>query len=560
MGIPSFFSYIVKNHPSIIKRYVKDVLKVDNLYLDCNSIIYDAYNKMEFDKLTESVAMSIIRRVISKIEEYVSVIQPSKTVIIAFDGVAPVAKLEQQRSRRYKSWYQNETSKTIFKKDKDDAWNTTAITPGTKFMSELNEIISKHFDIDSCSKLNVSNILVSGSNHVGEGEHKLFDYIRSNPDKHMKETTIIYGLDADLIMLSINHLPICPNIYLFRETPHFIQSIDSSLEPDANYFMDIPELTKAIVAHMNNDRVLTLEQQKNKVYDYIFLCFFLGNDFLPHFPALNIRTGGVDKMMNAYRATIGSNENSRANDKSNNDVEYLTPVEYLTDGKKINWRNVRKVIQFLANSEEEFIIKEHRSRNNKERQMLPNVTPEDKFKRFEATPIYEREMEYYINPVKPFWQSRYYRGLFGIKSDSKGEQRRDIAINYLQGLEWTMKYYTTGCPDWRWRYKYNYPPLLEDLIQYVPLFDTEFVPNKPINPVSEIIQLCYVLPRSSLNLLPKPLYYELIKRYDHWYKGNCDFVWAYCKYFWESHVEMNEIDINELERFIADFNKKDALR
>jgi 5'-3' exonuclease len=204
----------------------------------------------------------------------VSIIQPSKTVIIAFDGVAPVAKLEQQRSRRYKSWYQNETTKTIFKKDKDDAWNTTAITPGTKFMSELNEIISKHFDTDSCAKLNVSNILVSGSNHVGEGEHKLFDYIRLNPAKHMKETTIIYGLDADLIMLSINHLPICPNIYLFRETPHFIQSIDSSLEPDANYFMDIPELTKAIVAHMNNDRVLTLEQQKNKVYDYIFLCFF----------------------------------------------------------------------------------------------------------------------------------------------------------------------------------------------------------------------------------------------------------------------------------------------
>ena len=558
MGIPYMFNFIVKNYPSIIKRYVKDVLKVDNLYLDCNSIIYDAYNKMEFDNLTETVAMSIIRRVISKIEEYVSIIQPSKTVIIAFDGVAPVAKLEQQRSRRYKSWYQNETTKTIFKKDKDDAWNTTAITPGTKFMSELNEIISKHFDTDSCSKLNVSNILVSGSNHVGEGEHKLFDYIRLNPAKHMKETTIIYGLDADLIMLSINHLPICPNIYLFRETPHFIQSIDSSLEPDANYFMDIPELTKAIVAHMNNDRVLTLEQQKNKVYDYIFLCFFLGNDFLPHFPALNIRTGGVDKMMNAYRATIGSNEKNGSNEL--NEKEHLNTVEYLTDGKKINWRNVRKVVQFLANSEEEFIIKEHRSRNNKERQMLPNMTPEDKFKRFEATPIYEREMEHYINPVKPFWQTRYYRGLFGIKSDSKGEQKRDIAINYLQGLEWTMKYYTTGCPDWRWRYKYNYPPLLEDLIQYVPLFDTEFVPNKPINPVSEIIQLCYVLPRSSLNLLPKPLYYELIKRYDHWYKGNCDFVWAYCKYFWESHVEMNEIDINELERFIADFNKKDALR
>jgi len=160
MGIPFFFNFIVKNHPSIIKKYVKDVLKVDNLYLDCNSIIYDAYSKMEFDKLTESVAISIIRRVIIKIEDYISVIQPSQTVIIAFDGVAPVAKLEQQRSRRYKSWYQNEVSKMIFKKETDDAWNTTAITPGTKFMAELNEFVSNHFNKETSTKLSVNKIIV----------------------------------------------------------------------------------------------------------------------------------------------------------------------------------------------------------------------------------------------------------------------------------------------------------------------------------------------------------------------------------------------------------------
>jgi len=210
MGIPFFFTHIIKNYPYIIKKYFKDVLKVDNLYLDCNSIIYDAYSKMEFDKLTESVAISIIRRVILKIEEYISIVNPSKTVIIAFDGVAPVAKLEQQRSRRYKSSYQNQISRMIFKKEKDDPWNTTAITPGTKFMTELNIMVTEHFNPEITNKFNLHNIIVSGSNNIGEGEHKLFDYIRSNPEKHSTETTIIYGLDADLIMLSINHLPICP--------------------------------------------------------------------------------------------------------------------------------------------------------------------------------------------------------------------------------------------------------------------------------------------------------------------------------------------------------------
>ena len=238
MGIPSYFSYIVKNHPKIIKKYFKDVLKVDNLYLDCNSIIYDAYSKMTFEKMDETIGKSIIRQVIAKIEYYIGIVEPQKTVIIAFDGVAPVAKLEQQRQRRYKSAYQNEISRQIFKKTASDPWNTAAITPGTIFMSELNTMIQEYFSLEKYSKEPL-NILVSGSNKPGEGEHKLFDYIRINPEKHASESTVIYGLDADLIMLSINHLPICPQIYLFRETPHFIQSIDSSLEPDANYFLDI---------------------------------------------------------------------------------------------------------------------------------------------------------------------------------------------------------------------------------------------------------------------------------------------------------------------------------
>ena len=533
MGIPSYFSFIVKNYPHIIKKYTKDVLNVDNLYLDCNSIIYDAYNRMEFDKLTETVTVSIIKQVILKIEEYISIIQPSKTVMVAFDGVAPVAKLEQQRERRYKSWYQSEISRMIFNKTTEDPWNTTAITPGTKFMADLDNMVTKHFNKSVCNRFKVNEIIISSSDKVGEGEHKLFSHIRLFPDKHSTETTIIYGLDADLIMLSINHLPICPNIYLFRETPHFIQSIDSSLEPNSHYFLDIPEFAKVLTKYMNNDKELTTQQQKNKLYDYILLCFFLGNDFLPHFPALNIRTGGIDKLINAYKATIGeSNLN-------------------LTDGKTIFWGNVRKIVEHLANQEEEFIIKEHYSRNNKEKRKLPETTPEEKFKQFELTPLYNREMEHFINPVKPYWQSRYYRGLFGIKSDSNGEQTRDIAINYLQGLEWTMKYYTFGCVDWRWRYKYNYPPLLQDLIRFIPLFNTEFVSAKTINPVSKIVQLCYVLPRQSLNLVPNKLYFELIRQHDDWYKGNCDFVWAYCRYFWEAHVEMNDIDINELEQFIA---------
>jgi 5'-3' exonuclease len=534
MGIPYMFSYIVKNHAHIIKKFTASTMQVNNLYLDCNSIIYDAVHNIDFTKLVESDIDTIIRAVCSKIDEYISILSPDNTIFIAFDGVAPVAKLEQQRSRRYKSLYQNTISRSIYKDTKPDPWNTTAITPGTVFMKKLNDKIKEVYKSTSTNnkKYNVAKIIVSCSDECGEGEHKLFEYIRTFPEFHHDLNTVIYGLDADLIMLSINHLPISKNIYLFRETPHFIKSISAELEPNESYLMDIPELARIITLDMNNGEPLSSAQQKNRIYDYIFLCFFLGNDFMPHFPSVNIRTGGVDKMLNAYKATIGStNEN-------------------LTDGKKIFWKNVRKLVQYLAGYEEEFIRSEAKLRDRREKMKLPDATPDEKFKQFDSIPAYERSLEKYINPFKPNWQVRYYKTLFNIDIDDT--RRKQICTNYLEGLEWTMKYYTTGCPDWRWCYHHNYPPLFCDLIQYVPYFDTEFVTNVAPKPVTELVQLCYVLPHQSLKFLPDKLYQRLISAHSDWYKSDCTFVWAYCKYFWESHVNLPHININELEKFVEE--------
>ena len=530
MGIPSYFSFIVRNHANIIKKITASTIKVNNLYLDCNSIIYDAVHNIDFTKLKETDTTVIIRAVCDKIDEYINQLKPDNNIYIAFDGVAPVAKLEQQRSRRYKSLYQNNISKSIFKDAKPDPWNTTAITPGTIFMQKLNEKIRQRYN--NVSAYNVEKIILSVSDTHGEGEHKLFEYIRKYPDQHINKNTIIYGLDADLIMLSINHLPITNNIYLFRETPEFIKSINSELEPNESYLLDIPELARVITLDMNNGEELTTEQQKNRIYDYIFLCFFLGNDFMPHFPSVNIRTGGVDKMLNAYKATIGgTNEN-------------------LTDGKKIYWKNVRKVVQHLADLEEEFIKKETKLRDRREKYAMPNRTPEEQFKRFDSIPTYERIMEKYINPFNTNWQQRYYMSLFDCYPEE--EKKKEICTNYLEGLEWTMKYYTTGCPDWRWCYKYNYPPLFTDLIHFVPYFEKEFIQPKEARPVSELVQLCYVLPKQSLHLLPEKLYKALTDKRSHWYRSDCQFIWAYCRYFWESHVDLPYIDIDELEDFVKE--------
>jgi 5'-3' exoribonuclease 1 len=538
MGIPSYFSYIVKNHPDIIKKLLIGQTTINNLYMDCNSIIYDVVRKIDFsvndDNLSNETKL-IIHNVIQKIEEYIKLICPDNNLMIAFDGVAPVAKLEQQRNRRYKSWYQNEVSKSIFKNVVKDPWNTTAITPGTLFMKELSIGITKHFN--NPQKYSLNTIIVSTSDEVGEGEHKIFEYIRNNTEAHSNKTTIIYGLDADLIMLSINHLPISDKIFLFRETPEFIKTIDKSLEPNETYLLDIPKLAKIITMDMNNGKELEGTQQKNRIYDYIFLCFFLGNDFMPHFPAVNIRTGGIDKLLNAYKATIGGT------------------LEILTDGKIIYWKNVRKLVEFLARLEHEFLKAEFKNRDKREKFTYLENTEEQKYAKFEAIPNYERELEKYINPFKDGYRQRYYKSLFQIDIDDT--RCKQICTNYLQGLEWTMKYYTESCPDWRWTYQHNYPPLLQDLINYIPYFETTFIKPNINVAVDPLVQLCYVLPRQSLNFLPKKIYTKLMEEYADLYPIDCEFTWAFCRYFWEAHVELPEIDVDNLETFVSNIVASD---
>jgi len=282
---------------------------------------------------------------------------------------------------------------------------------------------------------------------------------------------------------------------------------------------------------MNNDIQIDNNIKMNKINDYIFLSFLLGNDFLPHFPAINIRTGGMDKLLNAYRATIGQNNS-------------------LINNKTINWNNFRKLIEWLAIKEEGYLQEECKLRNKREKFYYETDTPEKVFKKFEALPTYEREMEKYINPFQDYWQERYYKTLFDIKSDLNGTRRKQICFNYMEGLEWTMKYYTSGCPNWRWYYKYHYPPLLSDLLKYIPVFNTTFIQELAPSPVSPLVQLSYVLPLSSLQLLPDKLHKKLLESHPEWYEKEYEFVWCFCRYFWESHVKMMPINIEELEAIV----------
>jgi 5'-3' exoribonuclease 1 len=269
--------------------------------MDCNSIIYDCVRNIESDTGPRPIGFniedSIICGVIAKIEKYIEDINPCNVIFIAFDGVAPYAKMEQQRMRRHKTGYLSEVGRKsdnfgverkIQTPDVNEGgdlngrnevilppcWNTSAITPGTQFMNMLSLRVKRAF-VESGRYFGSKTVIVSGSDEPGEGEHKMFQYMRENVMK--SETIAVYGLDADLIMLSIFHCFACENIYIFRESPEFGKAfLDNAFARDELLYLDNRVLAHAILNEMGSHS--ESKESIGRIYDYVFACFLLGND------------------------------------------------------------------------------------------------------------------------------------------------------------------------------------------------------------------------------------------------------------------------------------------
>jgi 5'-3' exoribonuclease 1 len=527
MGIPSYFAFIIKNFPEIIQK--KILYTIDNLYLDSNSIVYDSVYSLEYNGNDNEFEKKVIERVCNVIDGYCTSIQP-KNVFITFDGVAPVAKLNQQKSRRYKSWFTNEMEKHIKKDSYNNIakWNTSSITPGTNFMNKLNTMVFEYFLKAKKTQHKDIHFEFSGSDEPGEGEHKIFDKIRNEEENHKNSHTLVYGLDADLIMLCLHHKHLCKSLNLYRETPHFIKQLDSSLNPNETYVLNTSLLSEKLITTMSSK---TSVNSNDLIHDYIFICFLLGNDFMPHHPAYNIRRSGIHVLLDVYKFL---------HDK---DKKFI-----LTKNSEIQWNNVRKYIELLSEQEEKLFQEEHTKKDKQEGRYIPNKTEEERWEKFQITPCFERSIEHFINPNEPGWEQRYYKTLFDV-ANNDSDRIKQVCFNYLEALEWTFSYYTQGCKDWKWKYNYKYAPLFKDLIKYIPYFDTELLETKLPSPIPSVVQLAYVLPNTSYNLLPTNVVEILNNHFQ--VNGPYEMSWAYMKYFFETHIEFPEMDIDELVKHIV---------
>lgn len=315
MGVPKFFRWLSERYPAISMLIAENrIPEFDNLYLDMNGIIHNCTHKDSDSPTFRMTEDKMFIAIFNYIEHLYGKIKPKKLFFMAVDGVAPRAKMNQQRARRFRTALDAETAqekaiKQGIEMPKEDAFDSNCITPGTEFMAKLTEQL-KYFVSKKVSEdkdWQGVEIVLSGHEVPGEGEHKIMEYIRrskAQPEYHANVRHCLYGLDADLIMLGL--LSHDPHFCLLREEVTFgrqTQKKPKELEHQNFYLlhlsmvreyleMEFQDLEKEGAVGFDMERVID---------DFILMAFFVGNDFLPNLPNLHINEGALALMFRIYK-------------------------------------------------------------------------------------------------------------------------------------------------------------------------------------------------------------------------------------------------------------------
>lgn len=536
MGVPGFVAWL--------RDYFKDKMiqtklpyRPKKLYIDGNCLIHPkcfevlAYmskndnNDINIDKL-ETIMFNRITKYINYLTNYVN----PEVCYFTVDGVAPAAKINQQRFRRYKSVVDNELKAKLKEKykintDKEIKWSNTVITPGTEFMNKLNKHLQNYFN--NLNKTNQNSKFVYSSYlEAGEGEHKIMDDIRNSTNEStINDIYVIYGLDADLFFLSMSSQK--KNIYLLREEQHFVNGQQSKTElfdviddvaEDLRYVsIDITKQCYDIrMQHIvknklensedfDHNRYKTLLERTEYCSDFVFLCYLLGNDFLPHLPTIDIKKNGLDTLIDCYVDTY-INLSTKLILSNSNDLNITINVVFLTE-----------LLRCLGELEERFykeIVPKYEHRMS--RRTCPST---DEYSR-ELWNIENMRYSSFIqmddDPIKcgtgdkDVWKWKYYEYYYGTtEKDSQKNFVNLMCKMYIEGLIWVTKYYYQGCPSWKWKFPFIHAPFISDIYTYLNetnmnINDIKFNLTKSLTPEQ---QLLAVLPYSCNNLVSKKYRY-----------------------------------------------------
>jgi 5'-3' exonuclease len=527
MGVPGFFIWLLRNCNNFVFQKNKieniDILNeinsIDYFLIDTNCLIHPVCFQTLKDNTNITniniLETKMINNVIHYLNKLIDYVNPKKGIYLAIDGVAPNAKIKQQRTRRYKSISDKNVWDSIKKKHNipldNNYWNNSAITPGTQFMKKLD------LKLIEWAKKQDKEIIYSGWMTPAEGEHKLLQFIRNNQNNNIDYIYTIYGLDADLIFLALSTN--YNNIYLLREA----NEINNKESNEILNFVSIKimknEIINKISSYLNNDIEL------NCINDFIFMCYLLGNDFLPHILSLNIYKNGIENLIKNYIKTINEI-----------DTKYL-----LDENNKINIDFLKLFITNLAEQEHK-TLQEYNLNKNKRIFYQGSAYDREKTKienlGFKIDDPIKLGLDNYEN-----YRKRYYKYYWNVNDDNIEDFSKNLVEHYLTGLKWVTQYYFDKCPSWEWYYPYDHPPFLLDIVKYfINLNKIKFKIGQPLKPH---MQLLAVLPPQSHYLLPKCLHNISSQNNLYPYKFEQDFL-NKTKY-WMGIPKLPLLDINEIK-------------
>lgn len=456
MGIESFFgAYINRKFNKCVQRTLRG--KNSSLFIDCNGIFHNSaqrvYGYGEFSvPMVGDPNTLLLQSIIEKIEEIIVNVNPQDNFIIAPDGVAPMAKLNQQKSRRFLS----SMERTI-------SFDSNQFTPGTDLMFSIDEYIKKWlytFELPP-------NTIYSSHLDKGEGEHKIFQFIRENKVKG-NGNHILYGLDSDLIILSL----LCPlkKIFLMREDYSSVINIDK-----------LRELIK-------QEFYFTNCNESKLIKDFSVIVMFAGNDFLPKLPSFTETRQFLEKFTMIYK----NNRQHIVDDSNNIDFRVIMKLfdQYneIEDLQNIYYYNMHKYPYPELNS----------SMTNKGLN----------FNRFQNL-WFNKQFQPKTNMLDKYYKNNVFYD---------GADIGKMCIEFLKTMNWVFKYYTEGHSSVSntHLYPYIYAPTssalkytlnkifneTEKMNDRLYKLEDIYGNNYDITPVH---QLLMVLPPRSYDILPRGL-------------------------------------------------------
>uniref|UniRef100_A0A8C2Z949 5'-3' exoribonuclease n=1 Tax=Cyclopterus lumpus TaxID=8103 RepID=A0A8C2Z949_CYCLU len=588
MGVPAFFRWLSRKYASIIVHCVEEKgkecngvripvdttkpnpneVEFDNLYLDMNGIIHPCTHPE--DKAAPKNEDEMMVAIFEYIDRLYNIVRPRRVLYMAIDGVAPRAKMNQQRSRRFRA--SKEGVELVEEKQRiteeilgrgyvapdeiKERFDSNCITPGTEFMDNLAQCL-RYYVADRLSNdpgwKNIT-VLLSDASVPGEGEHKIMDYIRrqrAQPNHDPNTHHCLCGADADLIMLGLaTHEP---NFTIIREEfkpnkprpcalcgqiGHEIkdcQGTPREKKGEHDEFADSMPVSeqefifiRLCVLREYLARELTMASLpfpfdfERSIDDWVFMCFFVGNDFLPHLPSLEIREGAIDRLVTIYK-----------------DVVHKTGG-YLTENGYVNLERVELIMQAVGVAEDNIFKKRKEDDAEQQRgpahmttgQFAPQALgrrdrPEavqnarhqafdmrmqhNKVRRAARLPRWGQCVvsmtlvsynPYASIPIRGLWEEgwkqRYYKTKFDVDVSDE-DFKKKVVRSYVEGLCWVLRYYYQGCASWKWYFPFHYAPFASDFKDIKGLF-TDF--EKDTKPFKPLEQLMGVFPAASGNFLP----------------------------------------------------------